>query len=336
MGDICQDHWKLSLAESNGEFTGRARSREIGVPLKYSVAATVLKLFSTSSQTRSIYRYIGNALSDRLLVDPFTPSAARTKLSFTAELFLEPLERFITEDDRLLELGTGWYHWYSTVIGLFHDVDITLFDVCDNRQLRRLKHVFAQLDRVIDVEIRMSKEQRDRVHCILSAIADVKSFDELYQLLRREYILNPNGTLDHFANGSYDAIFSGDVLEHVQEDILQQYTQDFYRLLKPGGYSMHLIGLTDHLYRYDHAVSVKNYLRYTDEKWKRHFENKVQYINRIQRPEWLKLFGDAGLKLVEEKVFCTNIGNIRVAEKWKNLSRRDLECVGLWCVHRKL
>ena len=41
------------------------------------------------------------------------------------------------------------------------------------------------------------------------------------------------------------------------------------------------------LYHYDTSVSAKNYLRYSDAVWKRWFENRVQYFNRVQRREWL-------------------------------------------------
>jgi len=107
------------------------------------------------------------------------------------------------------------------------------------------------------------------------------------------------------------------------------------RILRPGGYSIHQIDLGDHLSYYDPAVSVKNYLRYSDAAWGRWFENEVQYFNRVQRPEWLHLFENAGLLLVEEQLRTEDIGTMKVDQKYGHLGRQDLECTALTVVHRK-
>ncbi len=44
--------------------------------------------------------------------------------------------------------------------------------------------------------------------------------------------------------------------------------------------------------------------RYAEKVWKRYFENDVQYFNRVQRPEWLEMFQQAGFEMVEEELVC--------------------------------
>ncbi len=148
-------------------------------------------------------------------------------------------------------------------------------------------------------------------------------------------MINPSGTLNNFQDESFSVIFSCDVLEHIDRSLLPEFIQDFHRLLKPGGYSLHKIDLIDHLYYYDTSASVKNYLRYPDKVWKRYFENSVQYINRVQRPEWLDFFHKAGLELVEEQPIFADLGTIKVDKGYETLSRQDLQCVTLTVVHRK-
>jgi hypothetical protein len=154
-------------------------------------------------------------------------------------------------------------------------------------------------------------------------------------LLGFHYVIQPSGTLDCFPAESFAAVFSHGVLEHVKKDILSDYIQDFGRLLKPGGYSIHIIDMSDHLSYYDRSVSAKNYLRFSDAVWKRYFENEVQYLNRVQRSEWLRLFDGAGLELVEEESLYSDIGTIRVAPRYQNEDRRDLECKVMQVVYRK-
>ena len=298
------------------------------------MAAAALKIFFTFHPMKKIYRLIGNEILSKQHVKRWLPKFYVSR----ARLFLELVKKYdaIKNDDELLELGTGWVHWESTFIRLFYKVNITLFDIWDSRQLKRFKRYFTELAEVIDEEIDIASTQYEHVHSLLRAIPSVSSFDDLYHLLGFQYVIEPNGTLHHFQDESFNAIFSFAVLEHIKKDILSEYIQDFYRLLKPGGYSIHLIDLRDHLFYCDPSVSQKNYLRYSDKVWKRYFENNVQYYNRVQRSEWLNLFHSAGLELVEEVTLQTcNVNTIKVDKKYENLDRQDLECKVLRVVYRK-
>ena len=84
------------------------------------------------------------------------------------------------------------------------------------------------------------------------------------------------------------------VLEHVKRAALPTLIGETERVLKPGGWAVHSIDTADHLEHYDRSVSQKLYLTFSDETWIRLFENEVQYINRMQRGEWLELFNATG------------------------------------------
>lgn len=301
--------------------------------IKYIMVAAALRLFSTCPQMKRFYRLLGNEYGAKGRVQRGLPNyyVDYTKLI----LGLCEKHQVIQKGDKLLEVGTGWLHWGSIVIRLFYDVEITLFDVWDNRQLEPLKRYFAELAELIDKEIGVVPAQYERSHRLLGAISSASSFDDLYHLLGFQYVLEPNGTLRHFQNESFSAIFSHSVLEHVNRDILSEYIQDFCRLLNPGGYSIHSIDIGDHLYYHSRSVSIKNYLRFSDAVWKHCFENEVQYFNRVQRSEWLSLFHRAGLELVEEESVYSSIGTIEVDKQYENLDRQDLECTELTVVHRK-
>jgi hypothetical protein len=103
----------------------------------------------------------------------------------------------------------------------------------------------------------------------------------------------------------------------------------------PGGYSIHSINIRDHLYLYDQTASPKQYLHYPDWVWKLLFENDVQYINRIQRSNWLQLFESAGLSLIREDVEVVNVASEKVSALYRQQAETDLTCGGLNIVHRK-
>lgn len=226
-------------------------------------------------------------------------------------------------------------HWDAIFLKLFYDVDVSLYDVWDCRQLAAIKHRFRQLDTVIDTMVEMTPRKSQDVHGMLSEISRVNSFDELYSMLGFEYILDPRGDLSRLPDNAYDLVFSFDVLEHVQEGDLPEFFRNLYRILRPGGHSIHQIDVSDHLAYYDRSVHPKNYLRYSDECWKLLFENKVQYFNRIQRSQWLSFFGSVGLELVFSEAQSIPLDKIVPAKRFAMVEKRDLECTRLTLVHRK-
>ena len=300
--------------------------------IRYLGAAFALKLFSCSPQTKRIYRFLGNTIGARNRLKIGLPASYVHRSKWFLRLFQK--YDFMQEGSRLLELGTGWVHWDSTFLRLFYDANITLFDVWDNRQLQPFKKYFSEFHNVFEKEIYIPPPRRDRVEKLLDAIAAVNSFDELYHLLGFEYVIEPTGKLHNFKDEFFDACFSYNVLEHVDKKIVSGYIRDLYRLLKGGGYSLHVIDISDHLSNYDLGVCRKHYLRYSDPVWMLCFENEVQYFNRVQRVEWLKLLREAGFDLLEEEPVFQPI-RTRVNERYKTLDTKDIECTTLRIVHRK-
>lgn len=301
--------------------------------LKYVAAASALKFFSATPPTRKLYRQLGNTLGQKKRLG----SGIRQMYVERAKEILELCEKHhaIQPGDRIMEIGTGWVHRESTIIRLFYDVRVTLFDVWDNRQLAAYKNFFSNFEQVMGKELNLTPAQSERAHTLLKGILAAQSFEEIYALLDFEYVINPAGTLEQLPDGAFSLIFSCSVLEHVSKQILPEFIQSYARLLKPGGYSIHLIDLQDHLSYYDRQAPIKNYLRYSDRVWKRYFQNEVQYFNRVQRSEWLNLYSRAGFVLEEERPTFGDLGSITINPGYKHLDQRDLECLTLWAVHRK-
>jgi cyclopropane fatty-acyl-phospholipid synthase-like methyltransferase len=301
--------------------------------LNYMVAAGALKAFSFTPQTRKLYRFLGNVLGANRRISIGLPD-------YYVDRGLELIDiinrhQAVRQGDHILEIGTGWMHWESIFIRLFNEVQATLFDVWDNRQLKPLKSYVAQLDKAIEVKTRLPFEKTIDIHELIKAITSVNSFPELYNLLGFQYVVDPNGTLRSFRDAEFALVYSTDVLEHVEGKTLGIYLNDICRILKPGGYSVHKIDLHDHLAFYDKGASQKTYLKYSDSAWKHYFENKVQYFNRIQRPEWLQLFQSAGLTLVQEESRFIDVRSLKVSPRYRDLTQQDLACSSIRVVHRK-
>jgi predicted SAM-dependent methyltransferase len=237
--------------------------------------------------------------------------------------------------DAIIEIGTGWLHWEAASIKLFFDIQAILFDIWDNRQFEALKHYFNILDKMLDNEIQFSNTQRSRAHKIISQIISADSLDILYEQLRFKYVTDSCGRLRRFPDKSFNVVISAGVLEHVREDGISELIQDFYRVLKPGGYSVHSINMGDHLFAYDTNVSRKEYLRFSDNIWKIFFQNDVQYINRVQRSEWLDLFNNVEFRLINEETEYSNMDNLKIHKQFKHLDKADVESTLLRIVHQR-
>jgi len=300
--------------------------------LRYVLAATALKAFSLTPSTQRIYRTMGNKLGARRRATGVMPGYYLERVR--RMLTLNKRYRMIKDGDRILELGTGWLHWESITSRLFFDIRAVLFDVWDNRQLSGLKNYITQLDGKLQ-ELDIEHSQRDRAHRLIAEIQRASVFDDLYRLLGFEYIVDQSGRFKHFDGGSFDLVVSGGVLEHVNADSAAGIIRDIATVLKPGGYSCHSIQIGDHLYAYDRTVSIKQYLRYSDHTWKRWFNNEVQYINRLQRKDWLELFRTSGLSLIDEEIATEDLAGLQIAPMYRHYDETDLRCSNLKLLHQK-
>ncbi len=302
--------------------------------IRYILAAGALKFFSANSYTKKLYRYLGN-----------TVGAKRRATAGLPAPYIDRAREIITQvrqydavkpGNRLLELGTGWLHWESTILRLFYDVEVVLFDVWDNRQFPAFLRYFQEFSKIVDDIIPMRSHERQRVHSLLGKLLSARSFDEVYAITGHRYVVEPAGTLDQFPDNYFDLIFSSSVLEHIERPIIPAFMQGCYRVLKPHGRAIHLVDLGDHLTLYDPSMPYnKNYLKYSDTVWRLFFQNDVQYFNRVQRSEWRKHFADANFQLVEERSEPIDLSGLNISRSFAHFDRDDLACLTLKVVYTK-
>ena len=290
--------------------------------LKYVAVAAALKTMSAGPQMRRFYRMLGNQAGNRRRMAGPVPGFYMDRVRRVVRLTSQ--HPIVRDGDRILELGTGWLHWEAMTLRLLFDIEAVLFDVWDNRQLGGLKHYAGQLLPLLRDGLDLTPAQRSRAIPLAEKILRVESFDELYSLLAFRYVVHPDGSLGQFADQSFQLVVSGGVVEHVKRETLPRLFAESNRVLQPGGWMLHSIDTSDHLSHYDASVCKKKYLSYSEPTWKYLFENEVQYINRVQRGEWLALFQNAGFELVEEESRQVDITGLKLAPRWATMPPHDL------------
>jgi SAM-dependent methyltransferase len=301
--------------------------------VKYITTAVALRGFSYSPATRSLYRSLGNRAGNKRRSSGPMPGYYPKRVK--RMLRLQRQYKIVREGDRIIELGTGWLHWEALTLRLFCDIEAVLIDVWDNRQLGGLKNYIRQLKPMLDHGFELSEAEIKRAQCLIETILKVESFAELYELLGFEYVVESSGSLAQFPSGSFQLVVSGGVLEHVKREAVPMLIGETRRILKPAGWAVHSIDTADHLEHYDRKVSPKMYLSFSEETWTRLFENEVQYINRMQRGEWLELFKANGFDLIEEEARRIDISGLRLANRYMQMEQGDLECTVLKVALRK-
>jgi SAM-dependent methyltransferase len=300
--------------------------------IRYLGYAAAFKAFSATRGTRRLYRRLGNTRGAERRARAGLPDSYLCRAKDVLELANR--HRVPRPQARLLELGTGWLPWESTVLRLVYDLDATLFDVWDNRQWDAFRVYFASLADRID-SLPLETAERTRVSARLGEILGCRSFPEVYALLGFEYVVDSSGSLASLEDESMDVVLSVNTLEHVDRSILPQYVLDIARVLRPGGVALHTIDLDDHLADYDGTVSRKQYMAYSDRVWRLAFQSAVHYYNRVQSPEWRRLFGLAGLELVEEHAHGIDLDGLRAHRSYACLDPVERSCVELRLVYRK-
>ncbi len=297
--------------------------------LRYVSAALALKVFSINETTKKIYRKLGNTLGKkkrmRVKTHRFNGYIERGNLFIT--LCKKHLD--FSPDSRFLEIGTGWFHWYAIYFSLFYPVQTTLFDIWDNRQFGVLQVYLRKLQQKLRSETGNYEPEQAKIENMLAT----KNFTELYTLLQMQYIIEKEGSLAGFADSSFDCVYSFHVMEHVKN--FENSVQEIYRILKPGGISIHQIGIDDHHTHYDKKESKKKYMQFSEFTWKLFYENEVQYINRLQMSDWLALFEKNGFEFLEKLCESHDIGHIKIRPRYQHYSQEDLECTILTIVYRK-
>lgn len=123
-------------------------------------------------------------------------------------------------------------------------------------------------------------------------------------------------------NQPVDCSCSNEVLEHVPPDQLKDLLRGLRAITR--GITTHSIDYSDHYARSDKKVSRLNFLRYSDAEW-RPFNSGKQYVNRLRHSDYLRMFKEAGFRIVEESsIVGEPPSDMPIAPEFRPYERSDL------------
>ena len=108
-----------------------------------------------------------------------------------------------------------------------------------------------------------------------------------------ELDLYDGGTMP-YADGTFDVVWSSDVLEHVREP--DGTVGECFRVLRPGGLFLAAIDLRDH-YFLDDEERWLHCLSYPEWLWLAICSNRSSFVNRLRASEWRSLIERRGFTI---------------------------------------
>ena len=167
---------------------------------------------------------------------------------------------------------------------------------------------------LVQEELGFVRRHASETEALFGARADCETFRRRFAILLRddlttEQLLATAGIryLNHDVRSlpmpadAVDYHISNNVLEHVPPADLAAMLVEGKRIVKTGGLLVHRIDFSDHFSEDDPSISTINFLRYSEEEWRRFGGNQYNYHNRLRIDEFEAIVSDAGLAIVAEQ-----------------------------------
>ena len=223
---------------------------------------------------------------------------------------------------RFMEIGTGWYPTLPVCWHLAGASQVITFDLQRhlNQRLteRMLRVVGAQLPVIsqavgFDVSVAYDSLRADQLPIVYRAPADA--------------------TASQLPANSVDVVFSNSVLEHVPRPVIAAMMRESYRVLRPGGLSIHSVNCADHYAYFDRQITFINYLTIAEKDWQ-FWNNDLQYQNRMRPQDFIELSEQAGLTTVLTKyqprpALLAQLAALKIAPEFQNYSPDQLCCTSV-------
>ena len=167
---------------------------------------------------------------------------------------------------------------------------------------------------------------------------------EIKEFLKNFYFIDYRAPCDagdtNMESGSIDYIIANTTLQHIPEGDLKKILRECARLLKADGIMSVTVSYLDHYANVDKSINRYNFLKYTDEEWKK-YNPSLHYQNRLRHTDYKRIFMNAGFEIIDEDPYKIEDGyfeqldSIDLAARFKIYDRKELILLGSGFVLKK-
>jgi SAM-dependent methyltransferase len=284
-------------------------------------------------KTKCLLQWLFSAIPNGENLNYLLQSYAFKSIPISNELFLQKVgtmyghyKRFCDHQSlevnthRYYEFGAGWELTEPITMGLL-GYEVSCIDIrrlVKNRLLRdtitKIMHLSDQLPfPIASVDYEPSRNP-------LSFLREKYTFS---------YIAPADARKTPFASNYFDFASSSVTFEHIPVADISLILDETYRILKPGGVFTVLIDYQDHWSYFDQSITAYNYLRFSDDEWKK-YNPSLHYQNRLRHRDYLDIIKSSSFRVVEDNPIYPSEDDIRVLksmnlhEKFKDYTLDEL------------
>lgn len=263
--------------------------------LRYYAWALAEKTLSYTPGGKRFYRAVGEIARRR------TRGAGEDFAGGTGFKLVRKAKEIVPPGGTILDVGTGYYHHDAFALYLAGDWQLELMDIEDRARLTYIRNYLGWLRENVGTvcsELDIPKAQATEK---LDELLALPSREAIYERCRFRLHVPDDLTRPFLPEGSVDFMLSNCVLVHVRPDILHGELVALRQMLADDGAMYHMLGHDDHWSFHDPKMSQPsfNYMRYSDRVYRLLFDTRLEYHNRILRPEWVPIFKRAGLRVLD-------------------------------------
>lgn len=228
-----------------------------------------------------------------------------------------------------LELGSGWRPVIPLIL---RAAGVRRVYMVDAEQLLDERLLIDTAKRLREQAPMLSQRLRIPVESIQATLSPVEGagLEPATKALGLVYLAPADARRLALEPGEVDIVSSRAVLEHIPRQVLEAILAEFARILVPGrGVMCHIVDNSDHWAHIDKRLSMVNFLKYSDRRWKLFAVNPLDYMNRLRHSEYVALFRKAGFDLLldasqPDSAALEALARLPISADFASFDRRDL------------
>jgi SAM-dependent methyltransferase len=244
---------------------------------------------------------------------------------------------------RTVEIGTGWAPVVPLLFWLHGQKECDTYDKSNllsaSLALKSAKQIInLPIGESIPFHEKSRTEVEQRKQTLGKLVEEMVSGHDILKFCNIRYHAPAAAANTDLATESVDIVYSNTVLEHIPPQELNRLISEAHRILRPGGYMLHLIDMSDHFSHSDPSISTINFLQFSEQAFAR-YNTYHLYQNRLRAPKWRQVITSRGFEIiywepVVDESAAKQLAQLRLAEGFARLNADDL-CTTSVCVLAK-
>lgn len=233
----------------------------------------------------------------------------------------------------LLEIGTGWLPVFPLCFALAGARRCYTVDLNHHLNPAVVPAALRELERHLPAIASAAGDEPAAVRQRWQRLVGAGDGNDILRAAGIDYHAPADASATGLPDASIALVFSNSVLEHVSAAVLLPLMRESARVLERDGLSLHSVNCGDHYAYFDRAITPINYLRYSDDEWRK-WNNDLLYQNRLRPVDFVQAAREAGMDVLLDwhtprAELVARFGQIPIAPEFRHYPVEQLCCTSV-------